>query len=110
MNPPRRVGDLDPDYLEAMVERIVKEKMIHTNEETRQAVTEGVRQALTQLGVDTSHPLAMQRDFQRLREWRLAMESTQKHGLITLATIIISGLLSLILIGFRESLAKLFGG
>lgn len=43
-------------------------------------VPEAVRQTLLQMGIDTSDPLAMQRDFQHLRQWRESGEDMRRKG------------------------------
>lgn len=65
-------------------------------------VAQAVQQTLIQLGVDTSDPLAMQRDFQHLRQWREAGEDLKRKGTIALLGIFFSGLASLILLGIKE--------
>lgn len=65
-------------------------------------VAEAVKQTLIQLGVDTSDPLAMQRDFQHLRQWRESGEDLKRKGTLALLGIFLSGLVSLILLGLKE--------
>jgi hypothetical protein len=70
--------------------------------ELNSVVAEAVKQTLIQLGVDTSDPLAMQRDFQHLRQWRESGEDLKRKGTIALLGIFLSGLASLILLGLKE--------
>ena len=70
--------------------------------ELNRVVAEAVKQTLIQLGVDTSDPLAMQRDFQHLRQWRESGEDLKRKGTIALLGIFLSGLASLILLGIKE--------
>jgi SpoVK/Ycf46/Vps4 family AAA+-type ATPase len=70
--------------------------------ELNSVVAEAVKQTLIQLGVDTSDPLAMQRDFQHLRQWRESGEDLKRKGTIALLGIFLSGLASLILLGIKE--------
>lgn len=65
-------------------------------EDVEDLVAEAVRQTLTQLGIDNSNPLEMQRDFQHLRQWRKAGEEIHSKGLLTLAGIVITGLCALV--------------
>ncbi|MFA7063736.1 MAG: hypothetical protein WC132_06330 [Methanomethylophilus sp.] len=70
--------------------------------ELNSVVAEAVKQTLVQLGVDTSDPLAMQRDFQHLRQWRESGEDLKRKGTLALLGIFLSGLASLILLGIKE--------
>ena len=65
-------------------------------------VAQAVQQTLIQPGVDTSDPLAMQRDFQHLRQWRESGEDLKRKGAVALLFIFLSGLVSLILLGLKE--------
>lgn len=74
--------------------------------ELNSVVAEAVKQTLLQLGVDTSDPLAMQRDFQHLRQWRESGEDLKRKGTVALLVIFLSGLVTLILLGLKEWLQK----
>lgn len=78
------------------------EKVAMSHAELNRVVAEAVKQTLTQLGVDTSDPLAMQRDFQHLRQWRESGEDLKRKGTVALLGIFFSGLVSLILLGLKE--------
>ena len=78
------------------------EKVAMSRAELNSVVAEAVKQTLMQLGVDTSDPLAMQRDFQHLRQWRESGEDLKRKGTVALLGIFFSGLVSLILLGLKE--------
>lgn len=78
------------------------EKVAMSHAELNSVVAEAVKQTLIQLGVDTSDPLAMQRDFQHLRQWRESGEDLKRKGTVALLGIFFSGLVSLILLGLKE--------
>lgn len=78
------------------------EKVAMSHAELNGVVAEAVKQTLIQLGVDTSDPLAMQRDFQHLRQWRESGEDLKRKGTLALLGIFFSGLVSLILLGLKE--------
>jgi hypothetical protein len=64
-------------------------------------VSEAVRQTLLQMGVDASNPIEMQRDFQHLREWRLASNQLRSRGILAILLIFISGLAGLLTLGLK---------
>ena len=70
------------------------------------SVAEAVKQTLIQLGVDTSDPLAMQRDFQHLRQWRQSGDSLKDKGMLAILGIFLSGLAALLVMGVREWMHK----
>ena len=77
-------------------------KVTLTPEEVSHMVAEAVRQTLLQMGIDTSNPIAMQRDFQHLRQWRESGEDLKRKGTLAVMGIFLSGLGTLIILGFRE--------
>jgi SpoVK/Ycf46/Vps4 family AAA+-type ATPase len=82
------------------------EKVAMSRAELNSVVAEAVKQTLIQLGVDTSDPLAMQRDFQHLRQWREAGEDLKRKGTLALLGIFLSGLVTLLLLGLKEWFQK----
>lgn len=77
-------------------------KVAMSHAELNSVVAEAVKQTLIQLGVDTSDPLAMQRDFQHLRQWRESGEDLKRKGTLALLGIFFSGLASLLILGLKE--------
>lgn len=80
------------------------EAVILTKDEIRAIVCESVTRALQQLGVDVTDPIAMQHDFQHLREWRTSVEDIRRKSVLTLITIFITGLIAAIWIGVKSIL------
>lgn len=64
-------------------------------------VSETVRETLLQMGIDTSDPMAMQRDFQHLRQWREAGEAVKRHGILAIIGIFLSGAIALLIVGIK---------
>lgn len=78
------------------------QKVALSHEDMSSMVAEAVRQTLLQMGIDTSDPIAMQRDFQHLRQWRESGEDLKRKGTMALLGIFLSGLGTLILLGLKE--------
>lgn len=98
----KRTGDMPPEQLEEVVKAAVEQQVNLTKEELKTLVADGVTEAFTRLGMDPGSPLEMQRDFQHLRDWRLAVQATRKKGLITLVSVLVTGVIGLVWLGFKE--------
>ena len=97
-----RVGDLSKKELQEVIDEHTLSK-----DEMRQIVKEAVSETLTQLGVDTSSPMEMQRDFQHLRDWRMAQEVIRRKGYMTLLGILVTGLAGLLWLGFKDVILQI---
>ena len=73
---------------------------------TRDLIQGTVRETLLQLGLDPKQPLEAQKDLAALRSWRLASGEIQKRGVLTAIGIMVSGILALLIVGFRTWLQK----
>jgi len=71
--------------------------------ELKELLQEAVTDALVKLGMDIDDPLEMQRDFQHLRDWRVAVNSVQSKGMLTLVALLVSGLVAAIWVGFKSA-------
>lgn len=92
-----RVGDMSKKELVSIVDERTLSK-----EEMQAIVREAVHQTLIQMGVDTTSPLEMQRDFQHLRDWRMAQEAIKRKGYLTMVSIFVTGITALLWIGFKD--------
>lgn len=64
-----------------------------TEAEVAAIVEKAVQQTLLTMGIDTSDPAEMQRDFQHLRAWRESVETVKRQGLITAVGVIVTGVI-----------------
>lgn len=48
------------------------------------------------LGIDTTDPIAMQKDFAALRSFRESVELIKKRGIITAVTIVVTGVMAVL--------------
>jgi len=72
-----------------------------TRAELKSLLEEAVQDAFTKMGMDVTDPIEMQRDFQHLREWRVAAAAVRKKGLLTLVGIIVAGSAAAFWLGFK---------
>ncbi|UXO93739.1 hypothetical protein Pan1_24 [Pseudanabaena phage Pan1] len=77
-------------------------KIEMTREELKALMSEAVRDAFTKMGIDADDPLEMQRDFQHLREWRVAVAAVRTKGMLTLFGVFLTGALGALWLGFKS--------
>jgi len=77
-----------------------------TREELRAIIAEGVEDAFVKLGVQVDDPIAMQRDFQHLRDWRVTQETLRVRGRAVFLGLIVTSILSLLWVGFKDALSQ----
>lgn len=73
-----------------------------TKEELKTLMEEAVQDAFLKMGIDSNDPLEMQRDFQHLREWRVAVAAMRTKGMLTILGILIAGAAAALWIGIRS--------
>lgn len=57
---------------------------------------------MNKMGIDSSSPLEMQRDFQHMRDLRLATEKIKDKGLTAAITVVVTGLIGVIALGIKS--------
>lgn len=64
-------------------------------------VTEAVKRAFRDMGIAENDSFEMRKDFAHLREWRLTCEQVRAKGTITMAMMVLTGAIGLLILGFR---------
>jgi len=83
----------------------MNENITLSKDEARELISEGVKQALTEVGLG-GDPLEMQRDMAHLRKWRMSIDAAQSTSFKVIVTTLISGFLGLIWLGFSTFLGR----
>ncbi|MBV1952728.1 MAG: hypothetical protein KUG64_11110 [Cycloclasticus sp.] len=78
------------------------EKVHLTEKDIRGIIRHTVKDTLTQIGIDKENPLEMQKDFQHLREGRVASEMYKDKAKGTLVGVFVTGLLTAVVLGAKE--------
>ena len=68
----------------------------------REAVSEGIAEALTKYGVDTSDPNSMQADLIHLRKTRIGSDEVTKWIKRSVITVVISGMIATLVNGIKQ--------
>ena len=74
----------------------LEEKDIH------RIVRDSVRETLIELGIAHDDPIEMQKDFQHLREWRLATAMIRRKGILTILGLAIAGMAAALWLGVKQ--------
>tara|TARA_R110000850_G_scaffold206512_1_gene332706 strand:- start:259 stop:522 length:264 start_codon:yes stop_codon:yes gene_type:complete len=76
-----------------------------TRAELKELLQEAVTGALVKLGMDIQDPLEMQRDFQHLRDWRIAVNSVQAKSILVMVTLLVTGAAAALWVGLKASIS-----
>lgn len=72
-----------------------------TKEDIEEIASEAIKRAFRDMGITESDPFEMRKDFAHLREWRITCEQVRSRGTITLAMLVLTGLIGLLVLGFK---------
>jgi hypothetical protein len=76
-----------------------------TRGELKSLMQDAVSEAFVRMGMDASDPLEMQRDFQHLRDWRLAVAATKSKGFLTIIGLLTAGVFAALWVGFKAAIS-----
>lgn len=77
-----------------------------TNDELKAVVSEAVKETLTTMGVDTTNPIEMQKDFSHLREWRLSVDMMKNKAMVGSLLTVLAGGIAALWIGIKVLLTQ----
>lgn len=77
-----------------------------SDEQLIKIVKDTVHETLLTLGVDVDDPLEMQRDFQHIRDLRIATNIIKKRALHVLVGVVVAGIIAAFWIGFKDILLR----
>lgn len=92
---PRDIEEIAEKAAHSAIERIIAHRGLDG------VVATAVRETLQQIGIDTSRPIEVQKDFTALRNWRQTGEEVRRRSIFALLGIFLSGFIALIVMGFR---------
>lgn len=72
-----------------------------SDEELRQLVRSTVNETLLGLGLESSNPLALQRDLQFLRQWRQSTEAVRTKAMITVVGFVVTAVCGILWMLFK---------
>ena len=75
-----------------------------TESELEDVMTNSIKRAFTEMGIDTGNPQEQQRDFAHLRKWRISVDRVSSTGLATAAAVVVTGILGALWLGLSTLL------
>lgn len=69
--------------------------------ELKGIMEEAVDNALTKMGIDVGDPIEMQRDFQHLRDWRVAVAAARTKSFLGVVALLTAGIAAALWVGFK---------
>ena len=76
--------------------------IVMSREDLESLIQETVNRTLTEIGLDHTNPIELQKDFQALRDWRESMVEVRKKTLLTIIGILATGLVAAIWVGLKQ--------
>jgi len=68
------------------------------------AVQQGIKEALLTVGLDSRDPIALQRDFQFVRDLRKTSDSIRSKAILTTVGFVVTGIVAVVWLGIRAIL------
>lgn len=78
-----------------------------SEQELEDLMERAVSRTLTKLGIDTDHPLEVQRDLQFVRDWRITTESLRGKTIVAAIGIVVAGAMGVFWLGLKAIMARL---
>lgn len=73
-----------------------------SDEQLRQLMRETVSETLLGLGIADQDPIAMQRDFAFLRQWRSSTESIRSKAMLTAVGLVVTAAVGYLWLAFKK--------
>lgn len=78
-----------------------------SEQELEDLIERAISRAFTKFGIDTDHPLEVQRDLQFVRDWRTTTESLKGKTIVVAIGIVVAGAMGVFWLGLRAIMSRL---
>lgn len=95
----------DEDVKAIVAETLAEQHRLH-NSDVDTVVLKTIATILTSFGIEEEDRKELRADFQHLRKWRRGVEQVERVGWGTVITIITTGVLGMLWVGFKTMLGK----
>jgi hypothetical protein len=94
------------DEVKTIVAAVLAEQKRLHNSEADEVVLKTIATILTSFGIEEEDRIELRRDFQHLRRWRKSYEQVERVGWGAVITVIITGALGALWLGFKTLIVK----
>ena len=92
------------DELRHIVRAVLDEEKAKRTEISEDVVLKAIATILTSFGIEEDDRVELRRDFEHLRRWRKSVEQAQSYTFKAVITIIVSGFVGAVWLGFKAAL------
>jgi DUF1009 family protein len=100
------VLEMTPDDIKAVVSQVLAEQASTRQQYMDDAVIKTIAAILQSFGIEEEDKKEFRADFVHLRKWRLSVEQAQSYTFKAAVTIIVTGFLGAVWLGFKALLGK----
>ena len=94
------------DEVRQVVAEVLSEQGRLHNSEIDTVVLKTLATILTSFGIEEEDRIELRADLQHLRKWRKSIEQTQTYAFKTIVTILVTGFVGAVWLGFKTVLGK----
>jgi len=92
--------------IRAVVSAVLEEESVRRGAQLDEVVMKAVATILTGFGIEEQERLEFKADLSHLRRWRKSVEQAGNYGLKAIVTVIVTGVLGALWLGFKIALGK----
>lgn len=97
---------MTPEEIKSVVQDVLAEQRTLTANDVDHVALKTIATILTSFGIEEEDRKELKADFQHLRRWRKSVEQAQSYTFKAVITIIATGVLGALWLGFKSMLGK----
>ena len=94
------------EEVKAVVREVLDEQRHEEQPDIDAVVLKTIATILTSFGIEEEDRKELQADFRHLRRWRKSVEQTQTYAFKTIITVLVTGVLGMVWMGFKAMTGK----
>lgn len=96
---------MTPAEIKDVIREVLAEQRTHEPDMDAVAL-KTIATLLTSFGIEEDDRVELQADFRHLRRWRKSVEQTQTYAFKTIVTVLVTGFLGMVWMGFKAVMGK----
>src|ERR1043166_3413419 len=97
---------MTPDEIKGVVQEVLAEQKLLHPQDLDEVVLKTIATILTSFGIEEEDRKEIRADFIHLRKWRKSVEQAQSYTFKTIITVIATGIVGALWLGFKTMLGK----